>query len=256
MNNYNSNLYSRQVETYGLDTMKKILDLKIIVIGLRGLGIEISKNLILSGIKKITLFDDNLCLINDLSSNFFISEDDIKINRRDKACLNKLSELNPYVEVSLIEKKSEIKNQILENDVLIITRGKPLQLYKAITKGRPPAPRCETTMNFFEKLNVIIIHGGRNEYDINGPFFNDFYFFDVERLIWIKLETNDGIIPIYPRGAHSSCIVDNELIIFGGFNDKYFLKSDLVICDLDIIESTHLLKKNKTKKIKKKMKIL
>ena len=121
MKNFNSNLYSRQVETYGIDTMKKILDLKIIVIGLRGLGIEISKNIILSGIKKITLFDDNLCSINDLSSNFFITEEDVNINRRDKACLNKLSELNPYVEISLIEKKTEIKNQILENDILIIT---------------------------------------------------------------------------------------------------------------------------------------
>ena len=106
MKNFNSNLYSRQVETYGIDTMKKILDLKVVVIGLRGLGIEISKNIILSGIKKITLFDDNLCSINDLSSNFFITEEDVNINRRDKACLNKLSELNPYVEISLIEKKN------------------------------------------------------------------------------------------------------------------------------------------------------
>ena len=138
------------------------------------------------------------------------------------------------------------------NDLYIIKRGKPLQMFKQVCQGLPPSPRCQCSMNFFEKLNVIIIHGGRNEYDINGPFFNDFYFLDVERLIWIKLESNDGIIPIYPRGAHSSCIVENELIIFGGFNDKYFLKSDLVVCDLDIIESTHLLRKNKIKKTKKK----
>ena len=138
------------------------------------------------------------------------------------------------------------------NEIYIIKRGKPLQMIKQNCEGLPPSPRCQSSMNFFDKLNVIIIHGGRNEYDSNGPFFKDFYFLDVERMIWIKLESNDGIIEIYPRGSHSSCIVDNELIIFGGFNDKYFLKSDLVVCDLDIIESTHLLKKYKAKKFKKK----
>ena len=121
MNKYNSNLYSRQVGTYGIDTMKKILNMKILIIGLRGLGIEISKNIILSGIRKLTIFDDNICLINDLSSNFYISENDININRRDKSCLKKLCELNPYVEVSIIENKNEIKEKILEHDILIIT---------------------------------------------------------------------------------------------------------------------------------------
>ena len=90
-----TNLYSRQIGTYGLDTMKKILNLKIIIIGLRGLGIEICKNLILSGIKKILIFDDNICKITDLSSNFYISEEDIDKKRRDESCLTQLTNLNP-----------------------------------------------------------------------------------------------------------------------------------------------------------------
>lgn len=36
-----TNLYSRQIYTYGLDTMEKITNLKILIVGLRGLGIEI-----------------------------------------------------------------------------------------------------------------------------------------------------------------------------------------------------------------------
>ena len=121
MNKYDTNLYSRQIGTYGIDTMKKILNMKILILGLRGLGIEIAKNIILSGTKKVTIFDDNICLINDLSSNFYINENDININRRDKSCLNKLCELNPYVEVSIIENKNDIKEKILEHDILIIT---------------------------------------------------------------------------------------------------------------------------------------
>ena len=45
------NLYSRQIFTYGKETMDKIVNLKILIIGLRGLGIETAKNIILAGPK-------------------------------------------------------------------------------------------------------------------------------------------------------------------------------------------------------------
>ena len=140
------------------------------------------------------------------------------------------------------------------NDVLIVKRGKPLQLFKAITKGKAPVARCDCTMDFFEKLDVVIIYGGKNEHSSSGPFFNDMYFLDVETLNWISIELNYNK-NFYPRGEHCSCIVDNELIIFGGENEKFFLKSDLLICNLDIGESSKIIKnkyfKNKNKKREK-----
>lgn len=41
-------LYSRQISAYGSKSMKKMTQLKILIYGMRGLGIEISKNIILS----------------------------------------------------------------------------------------------------------------------------------------------------------------------------------------------------------------
>ena len=38
-----TNLYSRQLMTYGMDTMNKIIEMKILIIGLRGLGVETAK---------------------------------------------------------------------------------------------------------------------------------------------------------------------------------------------------------------------
>ena len=139
------------------------------------------------------------------------------------------------------------------NDILIIKRGKPLQLYKAITKGKPPVARCESTMNFFEKLNVVIIYGGKNEYSKYGPYFNDMYFLDVETLTWIKVELNINE-NFYPRGRHCSCIVENEIIIFGGNNASFLLKTDLLIGNLDIGESTKIIRASKTIKNKNKSK--
>lgn len=139
------------------------------------------------------------------------------------------------------------------NDILIIKRGKPLQLFKAITKGIAPVPRCECSMDFFEKLDVVIIYGGRNERSKYGPYFNDMFFLDVESLNWISIELNYNK-NFYPRGKHCSCIVENELIIFGGANEKFLLKSDLLICNLDIGESSKIIKANKFLKTKNKTK--
>ena len=135
------------------------------------------------------------------------------------------------------------------NDLMIIKRGKPLTLFKVLAKGSPPSPRCQCSMDFFEKLMVVIIYGGRNEKSSNGPYFNDMFFLDVQTLTWINIELNDD--NIFPsRGSHCSCIVDNELIIFGGNNEKYFLKSDLLICNLDIFENMKIKNNLKAKKYK------
>ena len=112
-------LYSRQIRTYGLKIMKKLVKLKYLVVGIGGLGFEIAKNLILAGPNEVNLFDDKLVNINDLGSNLYIEEVNIGKIRRDKACEKKFSELNPYVKVKTLE-KFEI-NDCLYYDVIIIT---------------------------------------------------------------------------------------------------------------------------------------
>ena len=48
MSEFDTNLYSRQIRTFGIDTMLKLKNLKVLILGMRGLGIEIAKNIILS----------------------------------------------------------------------------------------------------------------------------------------------------------------------------------------------------------------
>ena len=59
MNSDEELLYSRQIAAYGSKAMDKISKLNILLIGIRGLGIEISKNIILAGPKMVHIFDDN-----------------------------------------------------------------------------------------------------------------------------------------------------------------------------------------------------
>ena len=65
-----------------MDTMLKINHIKVIIIGLRGLGVEISKNIILTRVNEIAIFDDNIYI----SSSFYISKKDVNEKRRDDAC--------------------------------------------------------------------------------------------------------------------------------------------------------------------------
>jgi ubiquitin-activating enzyme E1 len=122
MKNINeNNFYSRQLYALGNDTMRKIKEMKILIIGIRGLGLEVTKNIILIGPKIVSIFDNSICETRDLSSNCFILEEQIGKIRRDKACLKKLSQLNPYVNVNIVELEEEIIKLIINYDAIIIT---------------------------------------------------------------------------------------------------------------------------------------
>jgi ubiquitin-activating enzyme E1 len=70
-------LYSRSIFTYGMETMKKLSTMKVLIVGMRGLGVETAKNIILSGPGEVDIFDPSLVKINDLGSNFYLSEEDV-----------------------------------------------------------------------------------------------------------------------------------------------------------------------------------
>ena len=129
----NTNLYSRQIGTYGLNTMIKLSKLNIYIYGQRGLGIEIAKNIILAGPRSVTIFDDKKASINDLTANFYITEKDVEEGKRlDEASIINLSSLNPYVKLSIMKNGKIIDNlheNVVKNkekyDVVIISEFLP-----------------------------------------------------------------------------------------------------------------------------------
>lgn len=70
-------LYSRQLYVLGHDAMRRMASSDVLISGLGGLGVEIAKNVILGGVKSVTLHDDALCQIADLGSQFYLTEADI-----------------------------------------------------------------------------------------------------------------------------------------------------------------------------------
>ena len=92
--------WSRYIGVMGMDSVKKQAAASVFISGLSSLGVEVAKNLVLTGVKKITIHDENTTSYLDLSGQFFLSECDIGYNRAERS-LKKLQQLNMYVDVEL-----------------------------------------------------------------------------------------------------------------------------------------------------------
>ncbi|GFR86122.1 ubiquitin-like modifier-activating enzyme 1 [Elysia marginata] len=92
-------LYSRQLYVLGHEAMRKMAHSNVLIAGMGGLGVEIAKNVVLGGVKSVTIQDTEATSWFDLSSQFFLREEDVGKNRAE-VTTPRLSELNTYVPVS------------------------------------------------------------------------------------------------------------------------------------------------------------
>eukprot|EP00967_Tisochrysis_lutea_P080278 scaffold110152_cov29-Tisochrysis_lutea.AAC.1 len=89
-------LYSRQLYVLGHEAMRRMMASSVLIVGLGGLGVEIAKNVVLGGVKSVTLYDMELATLADLSAQFFLREEDVG-KPRAAATLPHLAELNQCV---------------------------------------------------------------------------------------------------------------------------------------------------------------
>jgi ubiquitin-activating enzyme E1 len=95
------NLYSRQIGAFGVEAMAKLVQMRVLLLGLSGIGLETAKNLILAGPKSLTIFDPKAVQANDLEFNYYLNQEAIASGlSRAKSTIPKLAELNQHVIVS------------------------------------------------------------------------------------------------------------------------------------------------------------
>ena len=120
-------LHPHQISTFGLEYMIKISKLRVLVSGLRGVGAESAKNLILTGVNSVVLHDDNIVSMSDLVSNFCLNEQDIDAKTRADASLEKLQSLSYGVNVS-VHKGVLSPSFLLSFDVIVISETNLAQI--------------------------------------------------------------------------------------------------------------------------------
>ena len=80
--------------------MFRLRSANVLVSGLGSVGVEVAKNLVLGGVRHVTLQDTKQVRWNDLSAQYYLNENDLGKNRAE-ACFSKIEELNDSVSCTL-----------------------------------------------------------------------------------------------------------------------------------------------------------
>lgn len=91
-------LYDRQIRLWGMQVQEKLRQANVLLVGIKGLGSEVAKNLVLAGIGTLTVLDNEVVTEEDLGTQFFVNETQVGQNRAE-AALPELQKLNPRVEL-------------------------------------------------------------------------------------------------------------------------------------------------------------
>ncbi|XP_028261049.1 ubiquitin-like modifier-activating enzyme 1 [Parambassis ranga] len=111
--------YSRQLYVLGHEAMHRMGAADVLIAGMKGLGVEIAKNVILSGVKSVTIQDEGQAEWSDLSSQFYLKKSQLGQNRAT-CSRDQLSALNPHVSVSAYTGPLHEK-LLLEFQVVVLT---------------------------------------------------------------------------------------------------------------------------------------
>ena len=118
------NKYDRQIRLWGATGQKKIAEARVALLGCSGAGIQALKNLVLPAAGHIDIWDSRSVTLEDLSSSFFYTLEDIGKPRAEAASVN-LLEMNPDV-------KGEV---FVRNPIDILQNEELLRQYQLLIVG-------------------------------------------------------------------------------------------------------------------------
>ncbi|CAK65149.1 unnamed protein product (macronuclear) [Paramecium tetraurelia] len=196
------NLMSRYIAVVGLDAVKKQSESTIFIHTLNGLGIEIAKNLILSGVKRLILFDSELAQMSDLGSNFYLTEQDLK-KRRDLSVLNKLRHLNPYVQIDVLQNSLDELN--LDEIQVFVTQDPDIA--SKVSTNNKLAVILAQTRNIFAR----IVTDFGDEFIVEDK--------DGEQSSEVNIENiSNNVVTLFKNQNHN--LSENDLVIIKEVNQE------------------------------------
>ena len=125
---------------------------------------------------------------------------------------------------------------------VLVLGQKPIYWNKVKTHGTPPCPRYYHTMDYFEKSNFLIVHGGRNDSISSTSGLYDTFVLDLTNFGWVRIDLYSNVpdFKVFSRYGHKPSIVSNKLIILGGANNKNYIGSSLFIVNLDFYYNVNI----------------
>ncbi|MGP4080693.1 HesA/MoeB/ThiF family protein [Pseudalkalibacillus sp. R45] len=166
----NVNRFSRQLSYFSifnentaqeLDQLNRLLDAKVTLLGVGGVGAPVADLLVRSGIRKLRLIDGDRIELSNLNRQTLYSENDVG-ELKVEIAKKKLNTINSQVEIEALtqEMKSvdEIKQVIDDSDIVIVSADTP--------RGKMPFMVNEACI---EKGIPFIFTGYSGDFGIVGP---------------------------------------------------------------------------------------
>ncbi|KAG5654247.1 hypothetical protein H0H81_005490 [Sphagnurus paluster] len=105
--------YDRQMRLWGLEAQQRMRNATILVVRLKGTATEAIKNMVLAGIGKLVIVDNEEVTEEDLGAGFLFRDEDVGKNRLD-AAKSRVESLNPLVTVEIIPSASVLEGEAFE----------------------------------------------------------------------------------------------------------------------------------------------
>ena len=127
-------IYDRQ-RFIGLDVQKRLLNSLILLTPINGIITELAKNLVLCGCN-LALYDRTVISQEDVDTNFLFSPHDI-LQPKAKTLRSKLLEMNPMVNIEIIEDLKENPKELQLFNIIAVSTGefKEMEKWDKISKN-------------------------------------------------------------------------------------------------------------------------
>jgi len=197
-------LYSRQLYVLGHEAMRRMAASTVLIVGLKGLGMEIAKNVVLGGVKSVTLHDPAAVQLSDLSAQFFLREDDVG-KPRAAVTAPRLAELNQYVPVK--DLAGELSPDIIKQFGVVIVTNTPLQQAIGINEACRAAGGCFIMTDTFGVFGSIFCDFGAEfeVADTNGEE-------PLNSMLSSISQEEVGLVTVYDEGRHG--LEDGDYVTF------------------------------------------
>jgi len=168
LTDYEAALYDRGIRLWGVDAQNRLRQAKVLFIGINSLMSEIIKNTVLAGIDSITLIDNHIVTMSDLSCHLFLTPDSIGKKRADES-VQSITDLNPLVKVNVVDKEIDsIDKEFLKQFTIVCLNAFDLNLVSKID-------------GFCRELNIPLI--AAHSFGLFGFFFSDLSEFEYVKKI-------------------------------------------------------------------------
>ncbi|KAI6652784.1 Enzyme subunit 1 [Oopsacas minuta] len=160
-------VYDRQIRLWGVEAQKRLRSARVLVSGVCGLGAEIIKNLVLAGVKSVTILDHESYDPESVSGAGFLLYHGETGENIAKVAVTRCQELNPMVSVEAQQDRLDTKSNefFSQFDIVCVTNANKSELIRVnqICRSLNVKFLCGDTFGFYGFMASDLLNHSYNE---------------------------------------------------------------------------------------------